>query len=123
MSFVLSESCVRRQVGDATTMREQLGYLESIALRPNIDLQVLPFRTSGPVGGVSYDFTMLQIPSRGIAADLEFVYVESFDDARYLDAKDAVAAYATLWNRLQAASLGPKESHNLIRSVGEQHSE
>lgn len=122
MSFVLSESCVRRQVGDAATMREQLDYLESAALRPNIDLQVLPFNTSGPVGGVSYDFTMLQIPSRGIAADLEFVYVESFDDARYLDAKDAVSAYTTLWNRLQAASLGPKESLDLIRSVGKQHS-
>lgn len=121
MSFILSESCLRRQVGTARIMREQLDYLAEMASRQNINLQILPFNAATPVSGISYNFTVLQIPSHGIAADLEFVYIESFDDARYLDAKDAISSYTALWNRLQAAALGPKESLDLLRSVRKKH--
>lgn len=122
-SFILSESCLRRQIGNVWIMREQLDHLAEIALQTNVDIQVMPFDAETSTGGISYDFTLLQIPSNGIAADLEFVYIECFDDARYLDAKDAIAAYTALWNRLQAAALGPKESLDLLRSVGKQYSE
>ncbi|MFI0466203.1 helix-turn-helix domain-containing protein [Saccharopolyspora sp. 5N102] len=122
-SFVLSESCLRRQVGTVWVMREQLDHLEEMALQQNANLQVLPFDVETPGGGISFDFTMLRIPSDGIAADLEFVYVECLDDARYLDDKDAVATYAKLWNQLQAAALSPKESLKVIRSVRKQYSE
>ncbi|TDD52795.1 hypothetical protein E1288_11365 [Saccharopolyspora elongata] len=122
-SFILSESCLRRQVGTMWTMREQLDHLAEIALQQNINLQVLPFDAETPPGGVSFNFTMLRIPSNGIAADLEFVYVECLDDARYLDDKDAVSAYARLWNQLQAAALSPKKSLSVIRSVRKQYSE
>ncbi|MBB5155675.1 helix-turn-helix domain-containing protein [Saccharopolyspora phatthalungensis] len=123
MSFILSESCLRRQIGNVWIMREQIDHLAEVALQTNIAIQVMPFTAETSTGGISYDFTLLQIPSHGIAADLEFVYIECFDDARYLDAKDAISAYTTLWNRLQAAALGPKESLDLIRSVGKQYSE
>ncbi|MEV0705379.1 DUF5753 domain-containing protein [Saccharopolyspora sp. NPDC050389] len=123
LAFILSESCLRRRIGDAAVMREQLNHLAEVALHENISIQVMPFDAETSTGGISFAFTLLQIPSHGIAADLEFVYIESFDDARYLDAKDAVAAYTTLWNRIQAAALGPKESLKVIRSVGQQYSE
>ncbi|WP_275296521.1 Scr1 family TA system antitoxin-like transcriptional regulator [Saccharopolyspora spinosa] len=71
---------------------------------------------------MSYDYTLLTIPSPGSTPDLEFVYVESFDDARYLDSKDAVSAYVSLWSRLQAAALGPKESLDLLGAVAKQFS-
>jgi hypothetical protein len=123
LSFILSESSLRRKIGNAAVMREQLDHLTEVALHTNISVQVMPFDAETSTGGISFNFTLLQIPSHGIAADLEFAYIESFDDARYLDAKDAVAAYTTLWDRLQAAALGPKESLDLIRSVGQQYSE
>ncbi|GGI74867.1 transcriptional regulator [Saccharopolyspora subtropica] len=123
LSFILSESCLRRKIGDAAVMREQLGHMADVALHTNVSIQVMPFDAATSTGGISFNFTLLQIPSHGIAADLEFVYIESFDDARYLDVKDAVSAYATLWDRLQAAALCPKESLDLIRSVCQQYSE
>lgn len=92
-------------------------------LQQNVNLQVLPFDVEAPGGAMAFDFTMLRIPSDGIAADLEFVYVECLDDARYLDDKDAVATYARLWDRLQAAALSPKKSLDVTRSVRKQHSE
>ncbi len=122
-SFVLSESCLRRRVGTPEVMRDQLDHLAEMALQHNINVQVLPFDVEAPPGGTSYGFTMLRIPSNGIAAPLEFVYVECLDDARYLDAKDAVLAYARLWDQLQAASLSPKDSLKVLRSVRNQYSE
>ncbi|MEU5850962.1 helix-turn-helix domain-containing protein [Saccharopolyspora shandongensis] len=122
-SFILSESCLRRQVGAVEAMHEQLDHLSEIALQQNVNLQVLPFNVETPGGAMSFDFTMLRIPSDGIAADLEFVYVECLDDARYLDDKDAVSAYDKVWSQLQAAALSPKKSLNVIRSVRKQYSE
>ncbi|TWG08822.1 helix-turn-helix domain-containing protein [Saccharopolyspora dendranthemae] len=123
LACVLSESCLRRKVGTAEVMRDQIDHLAEMGLQRNVSLQVLPFDVDAPPGGTSYDFTMLRIPSNGIAAPLEFVYVECLDDARYLDAKDAVLTYARLWDRLQAASLSPKESLKVLRSVRNEYSE
>ncbi|WP_258347920.1 helix-turn-helix domain-containing protein [Saccharopolyspora gregorii] len=122
MRFILSESCLHRKVGDDSVMCEQLDHLDKAAQREDVDIQIMPFNAATQTGGISYDFTMLQIPASGISSSLEFVYVECFDDARYLDAKDAVAQYDRLWSRLQAAALGPRESQDLIRSVGQQYS-
>jgi hypothetical protein len=55
-----------------------------------------------------------------IGSPLEFVYVENYDDARYLDDKDVVRAYGELWGRLTAAALGRRESQDFIRTVAEQ---
>lgn len=56
----------------------------------NVQIQVLPFNARAFAGRIVYRFTLLTIPAPGIASPLEFVYVESYDDARYLDDKDAV---------------------------------
>ena len=48
------------------------------------------------------------------------VYVENYDNARYLDDQDAVRSYGDLWRRLTAAALGPVESVDFIRPVAEQ---
>ena len=119
-SFVLSESCLRRQVGGREVMAEQLDALADMARLHNVQIQVLPFDARTFTGRIVYRFTLLSIPAPGIAAPLEFVYVESYDDARYLDALDAVAAYGKLWGQLQAAALGPAESLDFIRDAAAQ---
>lgn len=121
VSFVLSESALQRVVGGPDVMRAQLDYLLEVAALPNVQLQVLPFKTRTYSGTVTYTFTMLTIGAPGIASPLEFVYVENYDDARYLDAKDAVRTYGDLWRRLTAAALGRKESQDFIREVAEQY--
>ncbi|MGH3710543.1 MAG: helix-turn-helix domain-containing protein, partial [Pseudonocardiaceae bacterium] len=88
VSFVLSESCLRRQVGSREVMAEQLDSLAEMARLHNVQIQVLPFGARTFAGRIAYRFTLLSIPAPGIAAPLEFVYVESYDDARYLDALD-----------------------------------
>jgi transcriptional regulator with XRE-family HTH domain len=120
VSFVLSESCLRREVGGAEVMRPQLEYLVKVARLPNVQLQLLPFKTKTYTGTVSFSFTLLTVAAPG-AAPLDFVCVENYDNARYLDEKDDVRAYRDLWRRLTAAALGPRESVDFIRAVAAEY--
>lgn len=121
VSFVLSESCLRRTYGEASVMSEQMQYLLKVGKRPNVQLQVLPFDNTSPVTYVAMNFALLHVPGPGIAAPLDFAYVEQYDDSRYLDGHDQVAAYEQLWGYLQAAALGPVESADFIGKVADEY--
>ena len=116
VGFVVSESALRRVVGGARIMREQLEHLAEVALLPNVQLQILPFDAPS-FGALMFGFTLVRIPAPGAAGPLDFVYLEDYIDARYLDEKDDVEAYTGLWNRLQAAALGPVESRTIVLEV------
>jgi transcriptional regulator with XRE-family HTH domain len=120
LSFILSESCVRRNIGGPAVMREQLLHLVEIARLRHVQIQVLPFDARTYAGQVAYRFTLVKVPASGVSSPLDFVYVESHDDARYLDAHDAVSSYGALWGRLQAAALGPVESREFLAEAAEQ---
>lgn len=120
-SFVLSESCLRRVYGDAAVMREQLHTLTEIADLPNVQLQVLPFENTDPVIYASLSFAVIHVPGPGIVSPLDFVYVEQYDDARYLDNPARVEKYEQLWGYIQAAALGPVDSLKFIGKVAEQY--
>lgn len=121
VSFVLSESCLRRTYGDRTVMRGQMERLIELADQPNVQLQILPFQNRSPVTYASLNFELINIPGPGIASPLNFVYVEQYDDARYLDDDDRVEAYEQLWGYIQAAALGPVDSAEFIRKVADEY--
>jgi transcriptional regulator with XRE-family HTH domain len=123
VSFVISESSLRRKIGrDNAVMQGQLEHLAEVGRRPNVQIQVLPFDSpSNAAGEVAYRFTVLTIPSAGVAPPLDFVYLEDYDDARYLDTRQGVQLYLNLWGRLQAAALDPAESLTFIREAAEDY--
>jgi transcriptional regulator with XRE-family HTH domain len=110
LNFILSESAIRRNIGDATVMREQLRHLAEVAELPNVELQVLPFEAQ-TFGAAWVGFTIMRF-DHDAASDV--VYLEDYTDATYLDRPDGVQAYAGLWNRLQAAAMGQVESRHMI---------
>jgi hypothetical protein len=114
--FILSESALRRNVGDAEIMHEQLAHLAEAAERPNVELQVLPFDAQ-TFGAAWLAFTILRF-DHNAASDV--VYLEYWTDADYLDRPDDVQAYTTLWNRLQAAAMGQVESRHLIFRIADE---
>ena len=114
--FVLSESALRRVVGDARILRAQLEHLAEIALLPNVQLQILPFDAPS-FGALMFGFILVRIPAPGAAGPLDFVYLEDYIDARYHDDKADVEAYTALWHRVQAAALGPVESRAFVLEV------
>jgi transcriptional regulator with XRE-family HTH domain len=122
ISFILSESCLHRMVGDIKVMCDQLDYLVELSKVKHVHLQILPFDSHSPKAGiVFYGFNILTIDSPGNAPPLEFVYLEDLDDARYLDGHNEKRPYAHLWGRLQAAALGPVESREFIRKTAAQY--
>jgi hypothetical protein len=110
LSFILSESTLRRNIGNATIMHKQLLHLAEIAERPNVELQVLPFDAQ-TFGAAWIGFTILQFDHD---ATSDVVHIEDYTDADYLDAPDKVQAYTALWNRLSAAAMGQVEARKLI---------
>jgi len=110
LHFILSESALRRNIGDATIMHQQLIHLAEVAERPNVELQVLPFDAQ-TFGAAWVGFTILRFDHD---ATSDVVYLEGYTDADYLDSPDEVQAYTALWNRLSAAAIGQVESRTLI---------
>ncbi|MEU7955747.1 helix-turn-helix domain-containing protein [Micromonospora humida] len=116
LNFILSESALRRNLGDPAAMRDQLTHLAALADRSNVTIQVFPLDAETYVTA-SYNFIILRFGEE-VASDV--VYLETFTDADYLDSPEALRAYNRLWGRLQAAALGPAESRRLmLRIAGE----
>ncbi|MGH3980422.1 MAG: helix-turn-helix domain-containing protein [Pseudonocardiaceae bacterium] len=109
-TFVLSESVLRREIGGPKVMYEQLRHLAELALRPNVDIQVIPFDALS-YEPLSYDFIVLRFDHHS-ATDV--VYIDMYDDGLCLDKPETVHRYVELQRRLHAIALGPVESRNLI---------
>lgn len=112
LSFILSESALRRAVGSPTVMRDQLRRLAKLSSRPHVQIQVLPFDAQTYTIS-SYGFTVMRFSE----AESDVIYVEDYIDARYLDAPDAVTAYNRLYDKLRASALGAVESRRLINRI------
>lgn len=117
LSFILSESALRRNIGGVSIMHAQLNHIAEIAAQSNIELQVLPFDAQ-TFGAAWVNFTILRFDHD---AGSDVVYLEDYTDAGYLDRPEEVRAYTSLWNRLQAAALGPVEARSLILRVADEH--
>lgn len=116
-SVVLSESSLRRRIGDDRVMADQMRHLLELAELPRVTLQVYPFDSLSyqPMG---YKFTILRF-SRDMGEDI--AYIEMYDSAAYLDKpSDNVPMYADLFHRLQSVALGPIESRNFVGELADQ---
>ena len=116
--FVLSESALRRRIGEPAVMAEQLRHLAEVAKLPNVTFQVIPFDARS-YAHLNTDFTLFRF-GHEMANDI--VYLEMYSDAAYLDKPpETVRRYADLFGRLQGVALGPVESRHLVEAVAEQY--
>ncbi|CAM5665212.1 helix-turn-helix domain-containing protein [Streptomyces fumanus] len=108
---VLDEAVLRRPVGGASVMREQLARLLSVAGERHITLQVLPFDQGGheALGG---SLTVLTLPDGSEAA-----YTEGADYGQLMEETAEVSRYKVIYDRLRAAALPPLMSLDMIRSA------
>ncbi|MFC4854139.1 helix-turn-helix domain-containing protein [Actinophytocola glycyrrhizae] len=117
-AFVLSESALRRRIGGAEVMAEQMRHLAEVAMLPNVTFQVIPF-DSRSYEHLSTNFTLFRF-GHEMANDI--VYLEMYSDAAYLDKPpETVRRYAELFGRLQGVALGPVESRHLVQAVADEY--
>lgn len=113
---VLSEGAIRRRVGGADVMRDQLLHLAERRDRSNLMVQVLPFG-AGEHPAMTGPFTIVDFPD---AFDLGAVYVENIANALTLEKASDLEMYADAFEQIQAQALGPKESRDMLKSLAQE---
>ena len=92
--------------------------LIKLSNRRNIHLQVMPFeQPPGRRSPLASRFTLIRVPSPGVAGPLEVAYVEGEAEVRYVDDRKALKAYEAAWARLTNAALKFEETRKFLREV------
>lgn len=109
---ILDEAVIRRPLGGADVMRDQLGHLVAMSDMPNVTIQVIPFSASDGHPGLAGPFSILEFEE-----DAPVVYVESQAGNLYLEKKQDIRRYTGMFDLLRAMALAPAESTALLRAT------
>lgn len=113
LTAVLDEAVLRRQVGGAEVMKEQLEQLILLTKRPNIDIRVLPFHT-GAHAGLDGQFNLLEFPA---AEDPDVVYLEQAGSGLVPEDPEEVRRYTLIFGNLMTKSLPANDSRAFLSRV------
>ena len=114
--FILDEAVIRRLLGDESLRKEQLKKFSTMAERPEITIEIVPF-SAGLHSGMSNVFSILEFP--GSSEDV--LYFEGVHESLFSrDVTAEVTVYRELFEELRSISLGPKGTLDyLVRAADE----
>ncbi|MEU3308282.1 helix-turn-helix transcriptional regulator [Nocardiopsis sp. NPDC006832] len=116
---VIDEAAFHRQVSDLSVMQEQLQHLINMAMRHNVNIQVLPFQ-AGMHAALSGSFFLLDFPSE---LDPSIVYTETSTDSLFVQESASVQRYVTIFSNLNAAAHRPAESIQFLQQTLESYTQ
>ncbi|GAB3722847.1 helix-turn-helix domain-containing protein [Nocardiopsis nanhaiensis] len=105
VSLILGEGALMRTVGGPEAFLEQLQHLHRLAHEPHIDLQILPY-SSGEHAAMGTAFTLLRLDE----VEATYVYLEDLTSSDFWDRPQHTGVYELVFNKLQVAALGKRES-------------
>jgi Domain of unknown function (DUF5753) len=111
---VLDEGVLRRLIGGAAVMREQLKRLVELATSPRIVLQVLPY-IAGAHAGLDGPLTILSF-----AEGPDAVYIEGIGSGQLMTRPEDVERCHLIYNLVRAAALSPEASVAMIAATMEE---
>lgn len=111
-TFVLSEACLRRNMGDPAMMVMQLKHLLTLSEKACITILILPFDAA--LGTSTYGFTFMQFNNATMG---DFVSIEYAVGAATIDDEDALRVFQRRWELVRSAALGEYDSRKFIRGV------
>ncbi|MDF3142890.1 MULTISPECIES: helix-turn-helix transcriptional regulator [unclassified Streptomyces] len=113
--IIVDETAFRRPAALPKTWEEQLLHIETVAMRSNVTLQVLPF-AAGVHHHMDGSLTLLwQKDGSGVA------YTEGNGCSRLIEEPDSVLRRRLSYDRLRDLALSPSDSLTFIRDVLEEH--
>jgi transcriptional regulator with XRE-family HTH domain len=112
---VLDEAALRRRVGGAAVMREQVRAILDAVSRGIVTLSVIPFET-GAHPGVNSDFVALHA---GEPAMTDVIFVEGLAGHLRFDKPQDVARYDRVWAMLCGFAESSEESRRLLERVAD----
>ncbi len=113
---VLDEGVLRRKVGGAKVMRDQLRRLADAATMPNITIQVLTYDV-GAHPGMTGPFVLIGFPE-GDHPDV--IFLEDMSSSLYLENDGDLHRYTLAFDHIRAEALSPRRSEELIRTLAKE---
>jgi transcriptional regulator with XRE-family HTH domain len=123
LAAVIDEAVLRRMVltpdgnPDPALVRGQLDWLVTVAARPNVTIQVLPFAAGLPPVTAG-SFSILESAATE-APDV--VYLENKTRISFIDAEAEVYRYTRDFELLATMALSPEDSIDLLHTSGKAH--
>jgi transcriptional regulator with XRE-family HTH domain len=113
LGMVLDEAALMRPIGGPSVMRAQLKHLIEMSQRPNVTLQILPFKVGGhaAAGG---PFSVLHFAESDLS---DIVYLEQLATAQYHEKPDMVGKYQAVMERLRIEAANPADSVKRLRAI------
>lgn len=109
---VIHEAALRMRVGGSTVARQQLQHLLDMSDRPHITLRAIAFDAGAyPGSGQSIHYAFGHVPQ------LDTVYLDQSHGLAFLDAEAQLHKYRTLFDRIEAVTLAPEKTRDLIHNV------
>lgn len=124
LSVILNEAVLRRPVGSASIMIEQLHQILKATELPNVTIRVLGFSAGLHAGAMSGAFSIMEFPedSNGREVEPPVAYLEAATGAIYLDKPHETGAYNSIWADMANRALNESRSIRLIQQVAEEYS-
>ncbi|MDH6617106.1 transcriptional regulator with XRE-family HTH domain [Streptomyces sp. SAI-135] len=112
---VVDEAALRRRVGGHEVMHDQLQHLLTMAQRPHVTVQVLPFSSGAHAASVG-SFAVL----RGPAPELDVVYVDLLGGGLFMEKQRELERYRLAFEYLSAQALDLESSAAVIRRISKE---
>jgi transcriptional regulator with XRE-family HTH domain len=109
---IVDESALRRPVGSAEILRDQLRYLISLSSRQNLTLQITKQGAGGYAAPSAFSILRFGDPEMP-----DVVYVEHLTSALYFDKKADVDRYLLAMERLSIISGKPTETRGILSTI------
>ncbi|MFI0447600.1 helix-turn-helix domain-containing protein [Actinomadura sp. 6N118] len=111
LQVVLDEAVLRRRIGDAAVMIEQVSHLLRMSTLPHVEILVLPLDAQQRILGGS--FTLLEFPPLYDAPFPDTVHTESLT-LHYLEDERETNMYRLAHHHMRQTALPPEESRLLL---------
>lgn len=110
---IIDEGALRRQIGSAEVMHDQLIHLITMSRQKHVNVQVVPFGEGAHLGTLG-SFQLLEFPED---VHSPVVYVESFAGEVYLERDDDLARVTLAYTHLHSSALSATKSRELIAEI------
>jgi transcriptional regulator with XRE-family HTH domain len=109
---IVEETALRRPIGSAEILHDQLRYLLSLSSRQNLTLQITPLGMGGHAAPSGFSILRFSEP------DLpDVAYLEHLTSALYFDKKSDVDRYLLAMERLSIISTKPSETPGILTTI------
>jgi transcriptional regulator with XRE-family HTH domain len=112
--FILDEAVIQRTIGEERIGPAEITRLITMANRPGVTIQVVPFSV-GMYVGMAENYTIFSFPN---AADQDVLYFEGAQNSIFsYDESGEIAAYRQLYEEQSKAALSPEGSLEYLTNI------